>query len=97
MLRFMGATYGGYAALTATTKTLELFACIVGIFGVSNLITFHGHDRASGRAQPYFGFGKIAKAEANSAGWTTWISLFCTCRAAPRPPSFWPLTNLVGP
>jgi dipeptidyl aminopeptidase/acylaminoacyl peptidase len=37
---FMGASYGGYAALTAATKTPEVFACIVDIFGVSNLITF---------------------------------------------------------
>jgi dipeptidyl aminopeptidase/acylaminoacyl peptidase len=37
---FMGASYGGYAALTAATKTPEVFACIVDIFGVSNLVTF---------------------------------------------------------
>jgi dipeptidyl aminopeptidase/acylaminoacyl peptidase len=37
---FMGASYGGYAALTAATKTPETFACIVDIFGISNLITF---------------------------------------------------------
>ena len=37
---FMGASYGGYAALTAATRTPEVFACIVDIFGVSNLITF---------------------------------------------------------
>jgi dipeptidyl aminopeptidase/acylaminoacyl peptidase len=37
---FMGASYGGYAALTAATKTPEVFACIVDIFGISNLITF---------------------------------------------------------
>ncbi len=37
---FMGASYGGYAALTAATRTPEVFACIVDIFGISNLITF---------------------------------------------------------
>jgi dienelactone hydrolase len=37
---FMGQSYGGYAALTAATKTPEVFACIVDIFGISNLITF---------------------------------------------------------
>ncbi len=37
---FMGASYGGYAALTAATKTPEVFACIVDIFGISNLVTF---------------------------------------------------------
>ena len=37
---FIGASYGGYAALTAATKTPDVFACIVDIFGISNLITF---------------------------------------------------------
>ena len=37
---FMGASYGGYSALTAATKTPEVFACIVDIFGISNLVTF---------------------------------------------------------
>jgi dipeptidyl aminopeptidase/acylaminoacyl peptidase len=37
---FMGASYGGYSALMAATKTPEVFACIVDIFGISNLITF---------------------------------------------------------
>ena len=37
---FYGASYGGYSALTAATKTPEVFACIVDIFGISNLITF---------------------------------------------------------
>jgi dipeptidyl aminopeptidase/acylaminoacyl peptidase len=37
---FFGASYGGYAALTAATKTPEVFACIVDIFGVANLLTF---------------------------------------------------------
>jgi dipeptidyl aminopeptidase/acylaminoacyl peptidase len=36
----MGASYGGYAALIAATKTPKVFACIVDIFGISNLITF---------------------------------------------------------
>jgi dipeptidyl aminopeptidase/acylaminoacyl peptidase len=36
----MGASYGGYAALTAATKTPEVFACVVDIFGISNLISF---------------------------------------------------------
>jgi dipeptidyl aminopeptidase/acylaminoacyl peptidase len=37
---FFGASYGGYSALTAATKTPEVFACIVDVFGISNLITF---------------------------------------------------------
>jgi dipeptidyl aminopeptidase/acylaminoacyl peptidase len=37
---FFGGSYGGYAALMAATKTPEKFACIVDLFGVSNLITF---------------------------------------------------------
>lgn len=37
---FYGASYGGYSALVAATKTPELFACIVDIFGISNLETF---------------------------------------------------------
>jgi dipeptidyl aminopeptidase/acylaminoacyl peptidase len=37
---FYGGSYGGYSALTAATKTPEVFACIVDIFGISNLITF---------------------------------------------------------
>jgi dipeptidyl aminopeptidase/acylaminoacyl peptidase len=37
---FLGASYGGYSALMAATKTPEVFACIVDMFGVSNLLTF---------------------------------------------------------
>ena len=37
---FFGASYGGYSALMAATKTPEVFACIVDIFGISNLLTF---------------------------------------------------------
>jgi len=37
---FYGASYGGYAALTAATRTPEVFACIVDIFGIANLLTF---------------------------------------------------------
>ena len=37
---FMGASYGGYSALVAATKTPDLFACIVDVFGISNLMTF---------------------------------------------------------
>ena len=37
---FFGASYGGYSALMAATKTPEAFACIVDVFGISNLITF---------------------------------------------------------
>ena len=37
---FMGASYGGYAALIAATKTPDVFACIVDVFGVSNLLSF---------------------------------------------------------
>ena len=35
-----GASYGGYSALVAATKTPEVFACIVDVFGISNLLTF---------------------------------------------------------
>jgi len=37
---FFGGSYGGYAALTAATRTPEVFACIVDIFGIANLLTF---------------------------------------------------------
>jgi dipeptidyl aminopeptidase/acylaminoacyl peptidase len=37
---FFGASYGGYSALTAATRTPEMFACIIDVFGISNLITF---------------------------------------------------------
>ncbi|PWU17497.1 MAG: S9 family peptidase [Candidatus Rokuibacteriota bacterium] len=37
---FFGASYGGYAALIAATRTPEVFACIVDIFGIANLLTF---------------------------------------------------------
>ena len=37
---FFGASYGGYSALMAATRTPERFACIVDIFGISNLLTF---------------------------------------------------------
>ena len=37
---FFGASYGGYSALMAATKTPDVFACIVDLFGISNLITF---------------------------------------------------------
>jgi dipeptidyl aminopeptidase/acylaminoacyl peptidase len=37
---FYGASYGGYSALIAATRTPEVFACIVDIFGISNLLTF---------------------------------------------------------
>jgi len=37
---FLGGSYGGYAALTAATKTPEVFACIVDIYGIANLLTF---------------------------------------------------------
>jgi dipeptidyl aminopeptidase/acylaminoacyl peptidase len=37
---FCGASYGGYAALMAATRTPQTFACIVDIFGISNLVTF---------------------------------------------------------
>jgi dipeptidyl aminopeptidase/acylaminoacyl peptidase len=37
---FFGASYGGYSALMAATRTPERFNCIVDIFGISNLITF---------------------------------------------------------
>jgi dipeptidyl aminopeptidase/acylaminoacyl peptidase len=37
---FFGASYGGYSALTAATRTPDVFACIVDAFGISNLLTF---------------------------------------------------------
>jgi len=37
---FFGGSYGGYSALTAATRTPEVFACIVDLFGISNLVTF---------------------------------------------------------
>jgi dipeptidyl aminopeptidase/acylaminoacyl peptidase len=37
---FFGGSYGGYSALMAATKTPEAFACIVDLFGISNLLTF---------------------------------------------------------
>jgi dipeptidyl aminopeptidase/acylaminoacyl peptidase len=37
---FFGGSYGGYSALMAATKTPEVFACIVDLFGISNLIIF---------------------------------------------------------
>jgi len=37
---FYGGSYGGYSALMAATKTPEKFACIVDLFGISNLKTF---------------------------------------------------------
>jgi acetyl esterase/lipase len=36
---FFGGSYGGYAALVAATQTPETFACIVDVFGPSNLVT----------------------------------------------------------
>jgi dipeptidyl aminopeptidase/acylaminoacyl peptidase len=36
---FCGASYAGYAALVAATRTPETFACIIDIFGPSNLVT----------------------------------------------------------
>ena len=38
-IAFCGASYGGYAALVAATQTPERFACIIDIFGPSNLVT----------------------------------------------------------
>ena len=37
---FFGGSYGGYSALIAATKTPEVFACIVDLFGISNSKTF---------------------------------------------------------
>ncbi|WP_172628288.1 S9 family peptidase [Bradyrhizobium ivorense] len=37
---FFGGSYGGYSALTAATRTPDVFACIVDLFGISNLVTF---------------------------------------------------------
>jgi dipeptidyl aminopeptidase/acylaminoacyl peptidase len=37
---FYGGSYGGYAALTAATRTPDVFACIVDIYGIANLLTF---------------------------------------------------------
>jgi dipeptidyl aminopeptidase/acylaminoacyl peptidase len=38
-LGFLGASYGGYAGLTAATKTPDTFACVIDLFGESNLVT----------------------------------------------------------
>jgi dipeptidyl aminopeptidase/acylaminoacyl peptidase len=38
-IAFFGGSYGGYAALVAATQTPETFACIIDIFGPSNLVT----------------------------------------------------------
>ena len=38
-LGFSGASYGGYAALMAATRTPDTFACIIDLFGPSNLVT----------------------------------------------------------
>jgi dienelactone hydrolase len=38
-IAFCGASYGGYAALVAATQTPETFACVIDIFGPSNLVT----------------------------------------------------------
>ncbi|QPF82863.1 S9 family peptidase [Bradyrhizobium genosp. L] len=37
---FFGGSYGGYSALMAATRTPDVFACIVDLFGISNLVTF---------------------------------------------------------
>jgi dipeptidyl aminopeptidase/acylaminoacyl peptidase len=37
---FFGGSYGGYSALMAATRTPDRFACIVDLFGISNLLTF---------------------------------------------------------
>ena len=37
---FFGGSYGGYSALMAATRTPEVFACIVDLFEISNLLTF---------------------------------------------------------
>ncbi|MGY3534346.1 S9 family peptidase [Bradyrhizobium sp. USDA 4452] len=37
---FFGGSYGGYSALVAATRTPDVFACIVDLFGISNLVTF---------------------------------------------------------
>jgi dipeptidyl aminopeptidase/acylaminoacyl peptidase len=36
----IGSSYGGYSALTALTRTPEIFACIVDLFGIADLLTF---------------------------------------------------------
>jgi len=36
---FFGGSYGGYAALVAATQTPETFACVIDLFGPSNLVT----------------------------------------------------------
>jgi dipeptidyl aminopeptidase/acylaminoacyl peptidase len=37
---FFGGSYGGYSALTAATRTPDVFACIIDLYGISNLLTF---------------------------------------------------------
>ena len=34
---FYGASYGGYAALVAATRTPEMFACVIDAFGPSEI------------------------------------------------------------
>lgn len=36
---FFGASYGGYAALTAAARTPDTFVCVIDLFGPSNLVT----------------------------------------------------------
>jgi dipeptidyl aminopeptidase/acylaminoacyl peptidase len=36
----IGSSYGGYSALTALTRTPEVFACVVDLFGIADLLTF---------------------------------------------------------
>ena len=36
----IGSSYGGYSALTALTRTPEIFACVVDLFGIADLLTF---------------------------------------------------------
>src|SRR5436190_23881780 len=48
-------------------------------------------------SQLNFGLGKTPFTSANASGAITWISPLLAWSTAALAPSFWPLTNLVGP
>ncbi|MGY3489061.1 dipeptidyl aminopeptidase/acylaminoacyl peptidase [Bradyrhizobium sp. USDA 4011] len=49
---FFSGRYGGNSALVAATKTPDVFACIVDLFGISNLVTFTFADEGHGFVRP---------------------------------------------
>ncbi len=71
-LGFFGASYGGYAALTAATKTPDTFACIVDLFGISNLVTFmHAVPAYWG---PTFSTWKLRLADPDTEAGRQWLT-----------------------